>query len=101
MGTEIVFVLIYPVALICMAAAFLFWFAALKAEQPTAIGYIIGYVPLIVGFTVSMAGLALLTYIETDAHFTWLIEHGYYTEAQRPVYLPRRVIGNVILLLVF
>jgi hypothetical protein len=63
MGIEIVFVLICPVALICVLAAFWFWFAVVKAEQLT-IGYVGGFVPLIVGFVISMAGLALLTYIE-------------------------------------
>ena len=101
MGTEIVFVLIYPMALICVVAAFLFWSFALKAEQATAIGYLIGYVPLIVGFSVSMAVLAVINHIETDANFTWLVGHGYYPEAQRPIYLPGRVIGNAVLHLVF
>jgi hypothetical protein len=75
--------------------------AVAKAEQPTVIGYMHGYLPLIVGFAVSMAGLALLTYIERTADFTWLVEHGYYTESQRPVYLPGRVVGQAIVHLVF
>jgi hypothetical protein len=101
MGTEIVFVLIFPVVLICGSAALGFWwFAVAKAEQPIAISYMTGYLPLIVGFAVSMAGLALLTYIEGAAHFTWLVEHGYYTESQRPEYLPRRVVAEAFVYLV-
>jgi hypothetical protein len=100
LGIEIVFVLIYPVALICVLAAFWFWFAVVKTEQLT-IGYVGGFVPLIVGFVISMAGLALLTHTERAANFTWLVEHGYYTESQRPVYLPRRVVGQAIVNLVF
>lgn len=98
MGVEVVFVLIYPVVLICVPAAFLFWwFAVARAEQPA----LIGYVPLIVGFAVSMAGLALLTYVERATDFTWLVEHGSFREAQRSEYLPRRVVGEAIVHLVF
>jgi len=101
MGTEIVFVLIIPVALICTVGAIGFWFGVAKAEQPTRSWFIRPYLPLIAGFTISMAGLALLTYIECDADFTSLIQEGYYTEAQRPIYLPRRVVGQAIVSLVF
>jgi hypothetical protein len=59
------------------------------------------YVPLFAGFAVSMAGLALLTYIECYADFTSLVQQGYYTEAQRAVYLPGRVVGQAIVELVF
>jgi hypothetical protein len=101
MGTEVVFVLIYPVALVCTAAAIWFWFAVAKAGQPTAVGYIRGYLPLVAGFAISMAGLALLAYLDCESDFTSLIQQGYYTEPQRPVYLPARVVGQVILDLVF
>jgi hypothetical protein len=102
MGTEIVFVFIYPVTLICLAAAIWFWFTVVKAkQQPTVIGYITGYLPLAVGFAISMAGLALITYMERAANFAWLIEHGYYTESQRSTYLPARVAGQATLNLVF
>jgi hypothetical protein len=102
MGVEVVYVLIYPIALISTLAAGLFWFIAVKAEQKfTKIGYVTGYVPLIVGFVVSMAGLVLLAYIDRVQNFTWLAEHGYYTESQRPLYLPRRIVGQIILDLFF
>jgi hypothetical protein len=102
MGVEVVFVLIYPVALICTLAAGLFWLIAVRAERKfTKIGYVTGYVPLIVGFVVSMAGLVILAYIHRVENFTWLVEHGYYTDAQRPIYLPRRIEGQIILDLVF
>lgn len=101
MGTEIVFVLIYPVALICVVAAIWFWFGVSKLGQPTGIRHIMAYLPLIAGLAVSMAGLALLTYVETNANFTSLIQQGYYTESERPVYLPRRVVGQALVNLVF
>jgi hypothetical protein len=101
MGTEIVFVLIYPVALICVPAAIWFWFAVVKAEQPTTLfGYIRGSFPLFVGFSVSMAGLAYYAYINCYAEFTYLIQRGYYAESQRAVYLPARIIGQTIVNLV-
>lgn len=101
MGTEIVFVLIYPVALTCVIVAIWFWSGAAKAQHTATIGRIKAYVPLIAGFVVSMTGLALLTYIDSNADFTSLIQQGYYTEAQRPIYLPRRVVGQAIVSLVF
>lgn len=101
MGTEIVFVIICPVALFCVATAIWSWFAVVKAEQPSAIECIRGYLPLVTGFAVSMVGLALLTYMDCDADFTSLIEQGYYTEVQRPIYLPWRIFGQTIVNLVF
>jgi hypothetical protein len=101
MGTEIVFVIIFPLAIICMATVFLVWFYALKSDHSTPISLVIGFVPLIIGFFISMIILQFLTYTATFEDFTWLVQHGYYTEAQRPVYLPRRVVGNVIVQLVF
>jgi hypothetical protein len=101
MGTEIVFLLIYPVALVCAVAAFGFWFDIAKKEHSSPIGVAKGYMPLVTGFAVSLVGLALLTYVQTDADFTWLIEHGYYTEAEQGLYLPRRVVGQAVVNLVF
>jgi hypothetical protein len=101
MGTEIVFVLIYPIALICLPAAIWFWSYAAKVDHPSRIELAKAYVPLLVGFAVSMSGMALLTYTECEADFTSLVHDGYYTEAQRPVYLPGRIEGQVILNLVF
>lgn len=101
MGTEIVFVLILPIMALCLTVAVLRW-------SPVAKGRVVGgkralkaYVPLLAGFTVSMASLAVLTYLACDADFTALVEQGYYTEAQRPVYLPRRVVGQATVELVF
>jgi hypothetical protein len=45
--------------------------------------------------------LAVLSYIDGNATFTDLIEQGYYTEAERSLYLPRRVVGSAILTMVF
>ena len=101
MGTEIVFVLIYPVALICILAAIWFWFGVAKAEQPSVSGRARAYLPLVAGLAVSMGGLALLAYIDGSADFTSLIQQGYYNEAERPLYLQRRIVGLAILRLVF
>jgi hypothetical protein len=101
MGTEIVFVLIYPVALICILAAIWFWFGVAKAEQPTVIGRAKAYFPVVAGFAVSMVGLAILAYINGSADFTSLIQQGYYIEAERPLSLHRRIVGQAILSLVF
>jgi hypothetical protein len=100
MGTEIVFVLIYPVALICVVAAIWFWLGVAKTKQSTISGRARAYLPLIAGLTVSMAGLTLLAYIDGSADFTSLIQQGYYTEAERSLYLPRRIVGQAILSLV-
>jgi len=55
MGVEVVFVLIFPVALICAAAAIGFWLAVAKAESGAS--RVRAFLPLIVGLTVSIAGL--------------------------------------------
>lgn len=100
MGTEIVFVLILPIAAICLPAAVLFWSRVAKMERGTRTGPLKAYFPLLAGFAVSMVGLALLTYFECYADFTSLVQQGYYTEAERAVYLPRRVVGQAIVELV-
>lgn len=48
-----------------------------------------------------MAGLAILSYIDCDADFTSLIQQGYYTETQRPIYVARRIVGHAIVSLLF
>lgn len=101
MGTEIVFVLIVPIALLCLPAAVLFWSGIAKMEQAAQGGILIAFLPLIVGFAVSITGLALLTYIRCNTVFTSLVQEGYYTEAQRSLYLPGRVVGQAVVNLVF
>src|SRR5436305_1158834 len=101
MGTEIVFVLILPIAVLCLPAAVLLWSRVAKTEWGARSGPLKVYVPLFAGFAGSMAGLALLTCIECYADFTSLVQQGYYTEAQRAVYLPGRVVGQAIVELVF
>ena len=100
MGTEIVFVLILPIALICLLAAVFFWSRVAREEWGARSGPLRSYVPLFVGFGVSMISLALLTYIESNTAFTSLIQQGYYTEAERAIYLPERVVGQAIVILV-
>ena len=97
MGIEIVFVLIYPVAAISLVAAIYFWIRIV----PLIGGSILAYLPLAAGYGISMLGLAVLTYIDSDATFTELIRQGYYTEAERSLYLPRRIVGSAILNSVF
>ncbi len=101
MGTEIVFVLILPIALLCFVTAVFLWSRMVKIELGARRRPWKAYVPLFAGFAVSLVGLALRTYIGCYADFTSLIEQGYYTEAQRPVYLPGRVVGQAIVALVF
>ena len=101
MGNEIVFVLILPIAALCLPGAALLWSRVLKTEWGARSGPLKAYVPLLAGFAVSMIGLAVLTYVECYADFTSLIQQGYYTEAERAVYLPRRVVGQAIVELVF
>lgn len=101
MGTEIVFVLIYPIALGCLLAAIWCWSSLAKVYPRGEIGIMRLFLPLVAGFAVSMLGLALLSYIYGYADFTELIREGYYTEAERPVYLPGRLVGRAIVDLVF
>lgn len=97
MGTEIVFVLIYPVAAACLAAAVFFWLKiASSVSEP-----IRAYLPLAIGYGISIFGLTVLSYVNGDATFTDLIQQGYYTEAERSLYLPPRIVGSTILSLVF
>ena len=101
MGTEIVFVLILPIAALCLVSAALLWSHVAKTESGGRGGPLKAYVPLLAGFAVSMIGLALVTYSECYADFTSLVQQGYYTEAERAMYLPRRVVGQAIVALVF
>ncbi len=101
MGTEIVFVLILPIAVFCLPAAVLLWSRVTKMGWGARSGPLKAYLPLFAGFAVSMGGLALLTYIECYADFTSLVQQGYYAEAQRAAYLPGRVVGQAIVELVF
>lgn len=101
MGTEIVFVLILPIAGLCLLAAVFLWSRAAKVRCEAVSLSMKDYGPLFAGFTVSMVSLAVLTYLASYAEFTALVHQGFYTEAQRPVYLPRRVVGQAIINLVF
>ena len=97
MGTEIVFVLIYPVAAICLVAAIYFWsrIASLLG------GSMLAYLPLTVGYGISILGLVVVAHVTSEATFTELIRQGYYTEAERSLYIPRRIVGSAILNSVF
>ena len=101
MGTEIVFVLILPIAVVCLSAAVFFWSSVAKIGWAGKRGPLKAYAPLFAGFLASMTAVAILSYIESHALFTYLIEQGYYTEAQRALYLPRRVAGHAIVQLIF
>lgn len=101
MGTEIVFVLILPIAVLCLSIAVLFWTRVSKVEWEPRAGPLGAFAPLLVGFAVSMVGLALVTYVDGDADFTSLVQQGYYTEAERSIYLPRRLVGQAIVTLIF
>jgi hypothetical protein len=100
-GTEIVFVLILPIVVLCLPTAVLLWSRVAKLGWGVRSGLLKAYVPLFAGFVVSMASLALFTYIKCYADFTSLVQQGYYTEAERAVYLPRRVVGQATVELVF
>lgn len=101
MGTEIVGVLVLPVAALCLLAAVLFWARMAKTECGDRRGRLKAFIPLFAGFAVSMANLAVLTYVECYADFTSLVQQGYYTEAQRATYLPFRYVGQAMVELVF
>lgn len=101
MGTEIVFVLILPIAALCLPAAVLFWSRVTKMGWEASSGPLKAYAPLFAGFFVSMIGLALVTYIECYADFTSLVRQGFYTEAERAAYLAGRFVGQSIVELVF
>lgn len=97
MGTEIVFVLIFPVAALSLVAAIYFWIRI----APLMGGAMLAYLALAVGYAVSILGLVVLAYINSEATFTELIRQGYYTKAERSLYLPRRIVGSAILTSVF
>ena len=97
MGTEIVFVLIYPVAAVSLVAAIYFWIRIV----PLIGGAMPAYLALAVGYGISIMGLVFLTYINSEQTFTELIRQGYYIEAERSLYLPRRIVGSAILNSVF
>lgn len=101
MGIEIVFVLIYPIALACLVVGLFKWAQIAKMNGQRGGSMILSYLPLLIGFSVSMTGLAIHTYISRDAEFTSLIQQGYYTEDDRSLYLPKRVVGQAIVNLVF
>lgn len=101
MGTEIVFVLILPIAVLCLTAAVLLWSRVAKMGCTAGNRSLKAYIPLFAGFTVSMASVAVLTYLACYADFTSLVQEGFYTEAQRPLYLPARVVVQAIVELVF
>jgi hypothetical protein len=101
MGTEIVFVIIIPVALFCVSIAVWSWFCIASENQSSVLGRIAAYVPILAGFVVSLICLTFLTCFECYADFTTLIEEGYYTENQRAVFLTSRVIGQEIVNLLF
>ena len=101
MGTEIVFVLILPVTSICLLFAAFYWSRVATIASRTGSGPLRSYGILFVGFGVAVSGLSILTYIDSYASFTWLIEKGYYTEAQRSMYLPRKALGEALLKSVF
>lgn len=97
MGSEIVFVLIYPITAACIVAAIFFWFeVASFSGNP-----IRAYAALAIGYGISILGLAFLSYIDGYAVFTELVQQGYYAESDRSLYLPRRVMGAATLTSVF
>ncbi len=101
MGTEIVFVIIFPVAIFCCCIAAWSWLGIAGRYQSGALGWIAGYTPVLAGIAVSLLCLTLITYAECYSDFTALIEQGYYTEAQRSIFLPRRVAGQEIVNILF
>lgn len=101
MGTEAVFVLIYPIALGCLLAGIWFWAGLAKVQPTSELGVMRLFLPFIAGFVISMMGLALLSYGYGYAEFTDLVSQGYYNEAERSRYLPRRIVGLAIVYLVF
>jgi|SRR5579862_7281117 len=69
MGGEGAPLLLFPEALVCVPAAALFWLIA-KQDRP------ITFAPLLVGFAVSMVGLALRAYVQSqseDPPGRWLV----------------------------
>lgn len=101
MGTEIVFVIIFPVAIFCCCIAAWSWLGIAKRGQSGAVGWIAGYAPVLAGIVVSLLCLTLRTYAECYSDFTALIEQGYYTEAQRGIFLPGRFAAQEIVNILF
>ena len=97
MGIEIVFFLIVPVTLVCLAFGVWRW---RSIAEPRGTWHSV-YLPLALGLLVTFAGLALTTYVICDADFTDLVRQGHYAEAERAIYLPRRTIGQLIVNLMF
>ncbi len=100
-GNGLFYVLIVPIALVCVMASIWFWFPLTHDEQTGPKIDFRAYVPLALGFAVSMFCVAVLTYIESAANFSWLVEHGRYSEFHWSDYMPRRITTQAILNLVF
>ncbi len=101
MGNELIYVLIVPIAAVCVLAAIFFWLPLAQGEDADSKVGVRAYIPLTIGFAISMLCVALLTYLESAANFSWLIEHGRYTEFQWSDYMPGRITTQAILNLVF
>jgi len=101
MGNELFSILIVPIVLVCALAAIWFWFPLAQDAHAAGRTHKSAYVSLCVGFAVSMLCVALLTYFESAANFSSLIEKGRYTEAQRSEYMPGRILMQAVLNLVF
>ena len=99
MGNELIYVLIIPITLVCVLAAIFFWFPLALTEDAKTDFRV--FIPLAIGFAVSMLCVAFLTYVESAANFSWLIEHGRYTEFQWSDYMPGRITTQAILNLTF
>ena len=101
MGNELLYILIVPIALVCVLAAAWFWFPLAQAEDASSKIDFRAYIPLAIGFAVSMLCIAFLTYIESAANFSWLVDHGRYTEFQWSDYMPGRIATQAVLNLTF
>ncbi len=101
MGIEIVFDLIIPVALVCLALGVWRWRSVGEPRGGGSGARLSAYLPLAFGLLMALAGLSLTTYVLCDADFTDLVRQGHYAEAERAIYLPRRVVGQLIVNLVF
>lgn len=99
MGNELLYVLIVPIAAVCLMAALWFWFPLAQNEE-SKIDFR-AYIPLAIGFAVSMLCIAFLTYVESAANFSWLVDHGRYTEFQWSDYMPGRIATQAVLNLTF
>lgn len=95
MGTEIVFALIYPIAILSLAVAARSWRAVADRGNPGLPRRIVNFSPVIGGLLVSLIGLLIIEYFDTAADLSSLIQQGYYTEAEGVLYFSRRYEGNV------